>query len=86
MTIRHIPQTGRHRPLTRLPDPPKPPDAMQRLPHSARAYFRDPATTEYLPNLTEAKAQRDAEVQARQAAEERVHLLESQLRRLRSGS
>ncbi len=47
MTTRHIPKTGQHRPLTPLPDPPKPPDAMQRLPHVARAYvilndyFRD---------------------------------------------
>ena len=48
MTTRHIPKTGRHQQLTRLPD------------------------------LTEAKAQRDAE--------ERVHLLESELRRLQSNA
>ena len=38
MTTRHIPKTGRHRPLTRLPDPPKPPDAMQQFPHVSNAY------------------------------------------------
>ena len=38
MTIRHAPQTGRYPSLTPLPDPPKPPDAMQRLPHVSRAY------------------------------------------------
>ena len=47
MTTRYIPKMGQHRPLTPLPDPPKPPDAMQRLPHAARTYvilkdyFRD---------------------------------------------
>ena len=238
MTTRHIPKTGRHRPLTRLPDPPKPPDAMQQFPHVSNAYailddyyrdrpdvlvggegylcydasdirrapkpdcliafdvaippasiidangyviseigkppdfvlevasestgrrdytvkrdiyagylvgeqwrfdptggryhdaplagdrlvngelvpipvvtgadgilrgysealglelhwdngilrFWDPTTSEYLPGLTEAKSQRDAEAAARQAAEERVRQLESQLRRLRSDS
>ena len=60
--------------------------------------FWDVATGEYLPDLTEAKtqrneakaqrnaaiAQRDAETEARQAAEERVRQLEAELRRLRS--
>jgi len=55
--------------------------------------FWDPQTGEYLPDLTEAKAQRDAaviqrdtELEARQAAEEKVRQLESELRRLQSGS
>ncbi len=48
--------------------------------------FWDPATETYLPDLTEAKAQRDAEAEARLVAEERVRQLESELRRLRSGS
>ncbi len=38
MTTRHVPKTGRHEPLTRLPDPPKPLDAMQQLPHVSNAY------------------------------------------------
>ncbi|MCE2458252.1 MAG: Uma2 family endonuclease [Dehalococcoidia bacterium] len=38
MTTRHVPKTGRSEPLTRLPDPPKPPDAMQQLPHVSNAY------------------------------------------------
>ena len=57
-----------------------------------RAAFLGPvATGEYLPDLTEAKtqrnaaiAQRDAETEARQAAEERVRQLEAELRRLQS--
>ena len=56
MTTRHVPGTGRHQQLTRLPD------------------------------LAEAKAQRDAEAAAHQTAEERVKQLESEVRRLRSGS
>ena len=47
-------------------------------------HFWDPATGAYLPDLTEAKAQRDAEAEARQAAEERIRQLELELRRLRS--
>ena len=38
MTTKHIPKTGRHRLLTRLPDPPKPPDAMKQLPHVSNTY------------------------------------------------
>ena len=47
MTTKHIPKTGRRPTLTRLPDPPKPPDAMKQLPHVSRAnmilddYYRD---------------------------------------------
>ena len=47
MTTRHIPKTGRQQQLTRLPDPPMPPDGMQQLPHVSNAYvilndyFRD---------------------------------------------
>ena len=55
--------------------------------------FWDPTTQQYLPDLTEAKAQRDAEAEARRvsvaqhdAAEERVRQLESELRRLQSGT
>ena len=46
--------------------------------------FRDPDTGEYLLDLTEVKAQRDAEAEARQAAEDRVRQLEAELRRRRS--
>ena len=35
MTTRHVPGTGRHQQLTRLPDPP---DAVQRAPHVYRTY------------------------------------------------
>lgn len=48
--------------------------------------FWDPATEAYLPDLTEAKAQRDAEAEARQVAEARIRQLESELRRLQSGT
>ena len=50
--------------------------------------FWDPATGDYLPDLAEAKAQRDAEATVRRIAEsqrdaalERVHQLEAELRR-----
>ena len=39
MTTGHVPKMGRHQQLTRLPDPPKPPDAMQRAPHAAHTYL-----------------------------------------------
>ena len=48
--------------------------------------FWDPATEAYLPDLTEAKAQRDAEAEARLVAEARIRQLESELRRLQSGT
>ena len=55
--------------------------------------FWDPATGEYLPDLAEAKAQRNAEAVARrlaetqrEAAEERVRQLEAELHRLRAGN
>ena len=48
--------------------------------------FWDPSSEEYLPDLTEAKAQRDAEAKARKVAEERVRQLESELRRMQSAS
>ena len=62
--------------------------------------FWNPATELYLPDLTQAKAQRDTavvqrdaavaqrdiEAEARRAAEARVRQLESELRRLQSGS
>ncbi len=43
--------------------------------------FWNPATVEYLPDLAEAKAQRDAALDARDAALERVRQLEAELRR-----
>ena len=122
MTARHVPKTDRHRQLTRLPDRPKPPDAVRWAPHADRTYvilndyFRkradvlvggrgylcyDASDLSRAPrpgclvafglavppaDIVEAKAQRDAEAAARQAAEERVRQLESELRRLQSGS
>ena len=46
-----------------------------------RLRFWDPNTGEYLPELTEAKAQRDAAIDQRDAAMERVRLLEEELAR-----
>ncbi len=47
--------------------------------------FWNPTTGEYLPDLTEATAQRDAVVAERDAAQERIRQLEAELRRWREG-
>ena len=48
--------------------------------------FGDPAMGQYLPDLTEAKAERDAAIAQRDAAEERIRQLEAELRRRQTES
>ena len=53
--------------------------------HDGTLRFWNPSAGEYLPELTEAKAQRDAAIAQRDAAMERVRQLEEELARRQSG-